>query len=78
LFDREIVMLECPPFKFYYRCKCDHQKCWGHKMSIVDWEVIQNHRRWQRDYGDQWGPSSVKSMKTERQDGIFIYTLEQY
>ena len=27
------------PFKFMYRFHCNDEKCNGHKMSIIDWEV---------------------------------------
>lgn len=54
LFDREIITLECPEFAFYYHFLCEGSSCRGHRMKIVDWEVIQAFRDWRKRYGQNW------------------------
>ncbi len=51
LFDRDIKPLERPPFKFFYKFRCDGPSCQGHRMQIFDWEVIQSYRSWRGKYG---------------------------
>lgn len=54
LFDREIASLEAPPYRFSYQFLCENNRCRGHRMMIVDWEVIQSFRQWRRKYGRDW------------------------
>lgn len=39
---------------FYYRYRCLDAECSGHRQSIIDWEIAQAYRRWQRDYPADW------------------------
>jgi hypothetical protein len=51
---KPIKDLEFIPYKFYYTFHCDDDSCKGHRMSVIDWEMLEAYRRWSRDYGDQW------------------------
>jgi hypothetical protein len=52
--EKELVILEKIPFKFYYRFRCDEPGCNGHRLSCVDWELGQAYRSWRRKYGPEW------------------------
>ena len=46
--------LEKMPFKFYYRFRCVHDHCKGHRMSCTDWEMGQAYRNFRNKYGSKW------------------------
>ncbi len=46
--------LEFIPYRFSYHFQCDDDRCRGHRMSIVDWEVAQSYRKWREDYEEKW------------------------
>ncbi|MHB8620470.1 MAG: hypothetical protein ACYDAG_13000 [Chloroflexota bacterium] len=46
--------LEKIPLKFFYRFKCDHDDCSGHRMSCTDWEMAETYRDWKREYKAEW------------------------
>lgn len=42
---RRVPTLERIGYTFYYEFACG-ERCGGHKLSVVDWELIQSYRRW--------------------------------
>ena len=39
------------PFNFYYTFKCKNEsRSPGHKLQIVDWEIMESYRDWRRRY----------------------------
>lgn len=54
MFDRDIKTLEQPPYRFYYKFRCDRPECKGHRLQLLDWEVIQSYRSWSRIYRIDW------------------------
>ena len=54
-FDRDkSIPLEKIPYDFKYRFWCDNPDCRGHEQKIVDWEIYQSYRSWQKKYGEEW------------------------
>jgi hypothetical protein len=51
---RELNELEQIPWKFAYEFECDDDRCKGHELSIIDWEIGAAYRRWTRAYGKDW------------------------
>lgn len=51
---RELNELEQIPWKFAYELECDDERCTGHELSIIDWEIGAAYRNWKRDYGEKW------------------------
>lgn len=47
---KAIRILEKVPYKFSYKFYCNHSKCNGHKLQILDWEVAQSFRKWKKQY----------------------------
>ena len=47
-------VLEKVPYHFYYRFRCDHDDCNGHRLSCTDWELEESYRKWRRMYGPNW------------------------
>lgn len=50
----ELADLEQIPWSFAYRFTCDDERCTGHELGILDWEIGQSYRSWSRMYGDDW------------------------
>lgn len=50
----ELADLEQIPWSFAYRFTCDDERCTGHELGILDWEIGQSYRAWSRMYGDGW------------------------
>lgn len=50
----ELADLEQIPWSFAYRFICDDERCTGHELGILDWEIAQSYRSWSRAYGDDW------------------------
>jgi hypothetical protein len=50
----ELADLEQIPWSFAYRFTCDDERCSGHELGILDWEIGQAYRSWSRTYGDDW------------------------
>lgn len=48
LIGKDKQLLEKPGHSFFYRWLCREPGCRGHRQSIVDWELGQAYRRWQR------------------------------
>ena len=44
--------LERIPYKFWYRYRCDEERCNGHRQSIIDWELAQAFRSWRSRHRD--------------------------
>jgi hypothetical protein len=53
-FDQGAPLLDKIPYDFKYRFWCDDPGCKGHEQKIVDWEIYQSYRRWQKEYGKGW------------------------
>lgn len=51
---KTVQELEKIPYRFLYDFTCDDERCTGHKMSIISWEVLQTYRNFRRKYGDKW------------------------
>ena len=50
-FGRHKDAVEQIPFSFYYTFKCKNESsCPGHKLQIVDWEIMESYRDWRRRY----------------------------
>lgn len=47
---RPVRQLERPPFEVYYHWHCDNPDCRGHRMKVLDWEVLESVRKWYREY----------------------------
>lgn len=52
--------LEKIPYDFSYVFKCEHPKCNGHKMTILDWELGQNYRNMRDKYDENTAVEKVK------------------
>lgn len=52
-FEGDPNLLEIIPYSFRYRFRCNDERCTGHRMKIVDWEIAQSYRRW-RDRPQGW------------------------
>jgi len=53
-FGRRKDAIEQIPFNFYYTFKCkDESNCPGHKLQIVDWEIMESYRDWRHIYGPE-------------------------
>ena len=53
-FDKKKQAIEKIPFDFYYDFKCyNNNKCPGHKLKILDWEIGQSYRYWRFRYKSQ-------------------------
>lgn len=50
----ELAELEQIPWSFAYEFTCDDDRCTGHELGVLDWEIGQSYRRWVREYGDRW------------------------
>ncbi len=48
---RELVQI---PFAFSYRFTCTDDRCTGHKLQILDWEIGQAYREWSRTDPGRW------------------------
>ena len=46
--------LEQIPWKFSYEFECADERCRGHKLSILDWELGQSYRSWSKPSGADW------------------------
>lgn len=50
-FNRQKTPIEDIPIDFYYHFKCHGQTdCPGHKLLILDWEIVQAYRDWRSRY----------------------------
>ncbi len=49
----ELAELEQIPWSFAYEFTCDDDRCKGHELGILDWEIGESYRRWFRQYGDR-------------------------
>jgi hypothetical protein len=61
---RRVRELEQIPFTFSYQFSCEGDRCKGHKLQILDWEVGQSYRSWSRSHPNRW-PDMVRE-KYER------------
>lgn len=50
----ELRDLEQIPWSFAYAFTCDDERCGGHEMGILDWEIGESYRQWVRMYPDNW------------------------
>ena len=50
----ELADLEQIPWSFAYEFTCDDDRCGGHELGILDWEIGASYRQWSRLYGDRW------------------------
>lgn len=48
----EVAPLEKIPYSFAYRYECEEKACGGHRMTIIDWEIMEAFRKWRRSYGE--------------------------
>lgn len=46
--------LEQLPFEFSYEYACFGERCRGHTMRILDWEIGAAYRSWSRSYPNDW------------------------
>lgn len=46
--------LEQIPWKFSYEFECDDERCRGHTLQILDWEIGEAYRQWSRKYAADW------------------------
>lgn len=51
---QQLNELEQIPYTFSYRFTCDDDRCTGHELQILDWEIGQAYRRWSRSHPGQW------------------------
>lgn len=50
-FNKQIRAIEKIPFDFYYQFKCfNNLQCNGHKLPILDWEIVESFRKWRFVY----------------------------
>jgi len=51
LFNKQKKPLEQIPYEFYFNFFCkDEPSCQGHRLSIIDWEIVQAFRKWRWKY----------------------------
>ncbi|SRR5258708_2108427 len=50
MFSATKTTLEKIPYSFHYKFKCDDERCKGHDMTILDWEVIESYRNFKKTY----------------------------
>jgi hypothetical protein len=49
-FDKAKDAIEKIPYVFYYMFYCQNEPdCPGHKLSIIDWEIVQAYRKWRAE-----------------------------
>ena len=54
LFNKKKNAIEKIPFSFHYQFRCKGvDDCQGHKLSIIDWEIMQAYRDWRTQYPDE-------------------------
>jgi len=54
LFNKYKVPIEKTPLNFYYKFECANvNKCPGHKLPIIDWELREAYRDWRAKYLDE-------------------------
>ena len=53
LFNQQRSPLEKIPYTFRYEFICDDQRCLGHNMIILDWEVCEGYRNFKNVYKDE-------------------------
>jgi len=75
LFGIEYKPLEKIPYSFHYRFKCYDEKCNGHDIIIVDWEIYQAYRTWRRKYQDQ---EVLQKIKDKWQNTLFSPDRDSY
>ncbi|MFN8127126.1 MAG: hypothetical protein U0R64_11540 [Candidatus Nanopelagicales bacterium] len=51
---RQLRELEQIPWDFSYRFTCDDDRCSGHELQIIDWEIGEAFRRWSRSDPGRW------------------------
>lgn len=51
---KQLRELEQIPFAFSYRFTCRDDRCGGHKLRILDWEIGQAYRDWSRTDPGRW------------------------
>jgi hypothetical protein len=62
---RELNELEQIPWKFAYKLTCEDERCKGHELSIIDWEIGAAYRAWSRNYGDRWEEAMRETFERE-------------
>jgi hypothetical protein len=83
LFGEVLRPLEPMPFEVRYEYRCAESQCRGHNQKVLDWELGQAGRRWQRQYGShaitqirkKWGD---EIMAADRDLYFFVGNQHQY
>ena len=75
LFNDRRATLEKTPYRFRYKFTCNDDRCVGHNMIILDWEVFESYRRWKRIYKD--GKLTLEKLK-EKWLTYFFQKRESY
>lgn len=78
---RPSTLLEYIPYKFSYRFFCNDGRCKGHKLSVIDWEMLQSYRRWRDEYGSVWQEKFRQKYEGDlvgRDLQFFVGTMRQY
>jgi hypothetical protein len=44
--------LEKMPYSFHYQFECNDERCNGHDLTIIDWEIQQAYRNWRTKYNE--------------------------
>lgn len=66
LFGEGLRPLEPVPFEVRYQYRCADAQCPGHDQKVLDWELGQAGRRWQRQYGSD----AIDQIRKRWQDEI--------
>lgn len=62
LFNESSLRVEALSFKYQYWFSCTHDRCNGHKCSIIDWEAYELHRKMRARWGEDGAFEKVKQM----------------
>ena len=82
-FKKHRAPIEEIPFNFYVHFNCGaDQDCSGHELSIIDWEIMQAYRDWQKRYhGEEVLLDKIKErwcdlLNADKRD-VFFYVGNQ-
>lgn len=74
LFGEGLRPLDPMPFEVRYEYRCTEAQCRGHDQKVLDWELGQAGRRWQRQYGSD----AIHQIRKRWEDAITAADRDLY